>query len=244
MYTMREVRIVVPDELDRVLEGVIATGLFSSKAEVVRAALIYFLNILPTTIGRGYDVSNIFSPEGRVLQLEYALEAAKHGAPVLGIKAKDGIILAAGKLEAYIGISKKGPSKIRRIGNVLVGFTGLGGDAEYVYSKIKPQEKPWGIAKEISRILEEHAVRHDVRPLGVVFIIGGIEEEPKLYVTEPSGTISEYEVACWGKGYSKILSLTEKEYSPKMTLEEAEKLAVKVLTETGWKDLEVEKLRT
>ena len=242
MDIMREVRIVIPDELDRVLEGIVSTGLFSSKAEVVRAALIYFLNILPTATGRGYDVGNMFSPEGRVLQLEYALEAAKHGAPILAIKAENGVLMVAGKPKAYIGISRKGPSKIRRIGDVLVGFTGLGGDAEYVYSRIRPQKSPWNVAKEISRVFEEHAVRSDVRPLGVFFVVGGIEGEPKVYAIEPSGTISEYDVVCWGKGYSKILSYVAENYAEKISLSEAEKIAVEAMAKAGWEELEVEKI--
>ena len=242
MDTMREVRIVIPDELDRVLDGIVSTGLFSSKAEVVRAALIYFLNILPTATGRGYDVGNMFSPEGRVLQLEYALEAAKHGTPILAIKAKNGVLMVSGKPKAYMGIARKGPSKIRRIGNVLVGFTGLGGDAEYVYSKIRPQKSPWNIAKEISRIFEEHAVRSDVRPLGVFFVVGGLEEEPKVYAIEPSGTISEYNVVCWGKGYSKILSYVAENYNEGMSLDDVEKVAKEAMAKAGWEDLEIEKI--
>ena len=81
---MAELRVIIPDDVDRYLESVIRSGMFGNKAELARAAIVHFLNTLGP-ISKGYDTETAFSPEGRIYQLEYARESVQRGQPVCGL---------------------------------------------------------------------------------------------------------------------------------------------------------------
>ncbi|POW20279.1 hypothetical protein PSHT_03709 [Puccinia striiformis] len=52
-----------------------------------------------TSIGTGYDLSaSTYSPDGRIFQVEYANKAVENSGTVIGLKCKDGVILAVEKL--------------------------------------------------------------------------------------------------------------------------------------------------
>lgn len=91
---MPEVRVVISEELDKYLDTAVTRGLFGTKAEMIRAALIRYSETLPIRVPSGYDDTTVFSPDGRIFQLEYALESAKRGATIVGLRYRDGVILA------------------------------------------------------------------------------------------------------------------------------------------------------
>lgn len=90
---MPEVRIIVPQELDRALNALVKAGFAGNKAELGRVALTHLLSSLPMQIPRGYDLENAFSPDGRVFQLEYAHESVKHGGTIVGVCCSGGVVL-------------------------------------------------------------------------------------------------------------------------------------------------------
>ncbi|MFX1363094.1 MAG: hypothetical protein ACFE7A_06545, partial [Promethearchaeota archaeon] len=107
---MPEIRVVVSEELDRYMSTVVQKGMFGSKAELIRAALIRYFETLPIRVPSGYDDTTMFSPDGRIFQLEYALEGAQRGAIIVGLRYRDGVMLA--KERRYLGEFPKGSTII------------------------------------------------------------------------------------------------------------------------------------
>src|SRR2546428_5617424 len=101
---MPEIRTAVPEEVDAYLEALVRKGIFSNKAELVRAALVDYVNTTGTFF-RGFDAETIFAPDGRLYQVEYARESASRGGTAAGLVCGDGVLLAA----AVLGRSKFAP---------------------------------------------------------------------------------------------------------------------------------------
>src|SRR2546428_12085667 len=120
---MPEIRTAVPEEVDAYLEALVRKGIFSNKAELVRAALVDYVNSTGTFF-HGFDAETIFAPDGRLYQVEYARESASRGGTAAGIVCEDGVLLAPEGL----GRSKFAPGgrQIIPLGDRLaVGSSGL-----------------------------------------------------------------------------------------------------------------------
>src|SRR2546422_3516675 len=91
---MPEIRTAIPEEVDAYLDALVRKGIFSNKAELVRAALVDYVNSTGTFF-RGFDAETIFAPDGRLYQVEYARESAAKGGTAVGVLCEDGILLAA-----------------------------------------------------------------------------------------------------------------------------------------------------
>src|SRR2546428_2950438 len=72
---MAEIRTAIPEEVDAYLDALVQKGVFSNKAELVRAALVSYVNATGTFF-QGFDAENVFAPDGRLYQVEYARESA------------------------------------------------------------------------------------------------------------------------------------------------------------------------
>src|SRR3989304_3585105 len=83
VWRMAEVRTAISDEIDSYLDALVQKGVFANKAELVRSALVRYVNETGTFF-RGFDSENIFAPNGRIYQLEYAREASKRGMTAAG----------------------------------------------------------------------------------------------------------------------------------------------------------------
>src|SRR2546429_7899516 len=92
---MAEIRTAIPEEVDAYLDALVQKGVFSNKAELVRAALVSYVNATGTFF-QGFDAENVFAPDGRLYQVEYARESAARGGTAAGIGCEGGALLAAG----------------------------------------------------------------------------------------------------------------------------------------------------
>src|SRR2546428_8141288 len=91
---MTEIRTSVPEEVDAYIDALVRKGIFSNKAELVRAALVNYVNETGTFF-RGFDAETIFAPDGRLYQVEYARESAARGGTAAGVLCEEGLLLAA-----------------------------------------------------------------------------------------------------------------------------------------------------
>src|SRR3970282_2344939 len=91
---MTELRTAIPEEVDAYLDALVRKGVFANKAELVRAALVDYVNATGTLF-RGFDAETIFAPDGRLYQVEYARESAARGGTVAGMLCDDGGVLGA-----------------------------------------------------------------------------------------------------------------------------------------------------
>ncbi|MGC8584965.1 MAG: archaeal proteasome endopeptidase complex subunit alpha [Thermoplasmata archaeon] len=182
----------------------------------------------------------VFSPEGRLYQVEYAREAVKMGSTTIGIKFKDGVILVIDKKVRSRLIEPKSIEKIYVIDDHIgAASSGLMADARTLvdFARINAQiEKiTYGektslesLVKKISDYIQQYTQYGGVRPFGTSLLIGGIDEnEIGLYETEPSGAYTGYKATCIGRGRETVISLFEKEYQDNLDMEGAIMLALK-----------------
>ncbi len=190
----------------------------------------------------GYDRAiTVFSPDGRLLQVEYALSATKRTPLALGIKCKDGVVLLA--VRKYISPLATPPEKIYKIDNhigaIAAGLVGDGlvlierGRLEAQYNRLIYGEPITvkNLAKRIAVHKQQFTQYAGLRPFGVMMMIGGIDEEPKLYVTHPGGAFYDYAAFAVGKNSDKVNETLKQTYKEDMSLDECLKYAIKLIME-------------
>ncbi|OBA19655.1 N-terminal nucleophile aminohydrolase [Metschnikowia bicuspidata var. bicuspidata NRRL YB-4993] len=196
-----------------------------------------------TSIGTGYDLSNsVFSPDGRNFQVEYAMKAVENGGTSIGIKAKDGIVLAVEKIVnsklLVPGRNKRIQTIDRHIGVAYSGllpdgrhFVNRGRDEAQSYSSI--YKTPVGVPALMDRLglyVQNYTCYNSVRPFGIVSIVGGVDENgPHLYMVEPSGAFWGYSGAASGKGRQTAKPELEKLDFELLTVREAVKHAARII---------------
>ncbi|MBX8640077.1 MAG: hypothetical protein KIS29_07060 [Thermoplasmata archaeon] len=231
---MTEIRIQVAEEVDRYLDAAVKNGLFTNKAEIARAALIQYMSSI-NLMSRNYDDELVFSPEGRIYQLEYARNAVIRSFTSVGISCKDGVLICCGKpVPEKLQPLRTDTRKIFEIGErVILTYSGLIADGNLVIDVIR-EAKPRNnmqLKESIRRAYRPFLYERNKRPLGVGFLIGSLLEKPVIFYADPAGGISEYKAAAMGSGADDATSLLETKYR-EMTTVNAEKLAIEALGET------------
>jgi len=188
---------------------------------------------------QGYDRAiTVFSPDGRLYQVEYAIETVRRGSLAIGIKTKNGIILAAEEKSKKLQISKSAQKIFQidtHVGIVAAGYIpdarSQADNARFfsqsnrlVYDEPVEVET---VAKHLADQAQQYTQYAGVRPFGVALIIGGItENDPHLFLTDPSGTYIPYNAISIGANSEVIQDFLEKSYQNDMTLDDAATLAV------------------
>jgi proteasome alpha subunit len=190
-----------------------------------------------------YDqLITMFSPDGRLLQVEYAVEAVNRGANVLGISCPEGIVLGA---EEHLQTELQDPNfgwKIHEVDDhVGAAVVGLASDARILidqarmYAQINrlTYDEPLDVEVLTKRIgdLEQLYTQHaGVRPFGASIIFGGVDKTGnRLFATDPSGSYRAYRTVALGYGREVVEAILNEEYHESLKLNEAIKLAVKCL---------------
>jgi len=193
-----------------------------------------------------YDrVATMFSPKGRLYQVEYASKIVEQGTLGIGIVYNKGVLFGASKNIVTPLVIPDSIEKLFKIdGHIGAISAGLVGDARRLIraAREKAQENQmyYGerievetLVKEISAIKQVFTQYAGMRPFGVSFIIGGISNgEKSLFETEPSGALARYKAIAIGKNKAKAMEILEKKYSEKMSLGEAAKLAVEAIKQS------------
>lgn len=211
----------------------------------------------PVSRTGAYDRAiTVFSPDGRLYQVEYATKIIEKGTPGVGIIYSDGVLLGADKRVLSNLILPESIEKIFQIDDHMGAVSsGLVGDARRLIqlAREKCQENKMRydeplqveiVTKEIAGITQLFTQHGGMRPFGVSFIIGGVDRgQPRLFETEPSGALAEYHAVAIGRNKQEIMKLLEKEYKPNMSYDEAIKLMIKALARGLEKDEALEARR-
>jgi len=213
------------------------------------------LSPLPTMSFTGqseYDRGvNTFSPEGRLFQVEYAIEAIKLGSTAIGIATSEGVILASEKRVESKLLEASSIEKIFEIDqHVGCAMSGLMPDARtlidlartealghwFTYDERMPVES---LVDSVSNVLldfsdSEKKKKLMSRPFGVALLIAGLDpiDGPMLFFTDPSGTFTKCRAYAIGAACESVRTALQDNYRQSMTFEEAEKLAVEQLKAT------------
>lgn len=194
----------------------------------------------------GYDRAiTVFSPDGRLFQVEYAREAVKRGTTSIGIKYPDGVVLAVDKRTTSTLVEPKSIEKLFKIDEHIGSATsGLVADARALVERARVEaqvnkitySEPISVetlAKKLCDMLQLYTQNGGVRPFGSALIIGGVYNDVcKLFETDPSGALIEYKATAIGAGKNQVMEVFEKEYKDDMTLDDSIKLALKAIDES------------
>jgi proteasome alpha subunit len=201
--------------------------------------------------GREYDGAiTIFSPEGRIYQVEYALELVKRGAPVVGVNCPEGIVLAAYEIENSKLEYKMNSKKIFKIDeHVGVAVAGLSPDARvlirqarlYSQGNLMTYGEPIEIedlTSAVGDLLQRYTQNAGVRPFGVSLIFGGIDSEKRsLLTTDPSGSYRGYKATAIGRNSEKAKQVLREHYHDEMTIDAAIAMAIEAIGAAMEEDL-------
>ncbi|MCG2720293.1 MAG: archaeal proteasome endopeptidase complex subunit alpha [Nanoarchaeota archaeon] len=203
----------------------------------------------------GYDrTSLMFSPDGRLLQVEYAKEAVKQGSTAIGIVCRDGVLLVADKRISDKLVVSNSIEKIfqvdEHIGATATGFV-MDGRVLIERARVLAQQHTvtYGVpievptlVKEISDVKQFYTQYGGARPFGVSILFIGVDEEPVLYVTDPTGIFFEYRATAVGEDEIEVKSILNKAYKENMTIEEGLKMAIGALKKVLGKDFDIKRI--
>ncbi|WP_123623474.1 archaeal proteasome endopeptidase complex subunit alpha [Halorubrum sp. CSM-61] len=188
----------------------------------------------------------IFSPDGRLYQVEYAREAVKRGTASVGIRAEDGVVLAADKRARSSLMEPESIEKLHKADDhVGVASAGHVADARQLIDFARRQAQVnrlrYGeaigietLTKNITDHIQQYTQVGGARPFGVALIVGGIENgEPRLFETDPSGTPYEWQALSIGSDRSDLRDYLEEEYEEGLSVDEAVALALDTLAQSN-----------
>ena len=176
----------------------------------------------------GYDRAiTVFSPDGRLYQVEYAREAVKRGTTAVGIKAKDGVVLIVDKRVSSKLLEASSIEKIFKIDeHIGVASSGLVGDARALVDRARVEcqinrvsyDEPIeveALSKKLCDHMQSLTQYGGIRPYGTALLIAGVSDgEFRLFETDPSGTLLEYKATGIGIGRPAAMKVFEEEYNP------------------------------
>ncbi|ELZ20913.1 archaeal proteasome endopeptidase complex subunit alpha [Natrinema limicola] len=186
----------------------------------------------------------IFSPDGRLYQVEYAREAVKRGTASVGLRTPDGVVLAANRRVSSPLMERSSVEKIHKADDhVGVASAGHVADARQLVDlarrRAQGEQLRYGqqigvetLTRSITDHIQEYTQTGGARPFGVALLVGGIEDgEPKLFETDPSGTDYEWQAAAIGGNRDVIQGYLEDNYHDELDVDGGIELAVSALSE-------------
>ncbi len=204
----------------------------------------------------GYDrTSTMFSPDGRLLQVEYAKKTVRQGTSAIGLVCKDGVLMVADKriLDAFIV-----PESIEKIyqidEHIAATSSGILSDGRVLIERAQVMAQQHKVTydapmdthllvKEICDIKQQFTQYGGARPFGVSIIFGGIDDKvPKLFVTDPTGIYFEYKATAIGEAETEIKEFLLKRYKETITIDEGIKLCVEILKKLLGKDFSMDRI--
>ena len=195
----------------------------------------------------------VFSPDGRLFQVEYAREAVKRGTTTVGVKFKDGVVLIVDKRLSSKLIEPGSIEKIFQIdGHIGCATSGLVADARALVdrARVECQVNSFNysedlavesLVKKLCDFKQSYTQYGGVRPFGTAMLIGGIDSSgPHLYETDPSGAMMAYKAGGIGAGRNEVMEIFEKEYKENMTQNQGINLGLKGLSAANENNLKAD----
>ena len=184
----------------------------------------------------------IFSPDGRLYQVEYAREAVKRGTASIGVRTNDGVVLAVDKRVPSPLLEDSSVEKIHKADDhVGIASAGHVADARQLIDFARRQSQvnqlrygePIGVetlTKEVTDHIQQYTQVGGARPFGVALIVGGIDNgEPRLFETDPSGTPYEWKALAVGADRGELQNYLEENYDDEADLDGGIQLALDAL---------------
>ncbi|KIM33281.1 hypothetical protein M408DRAFT_326057 [Serendipita vermifera MAFF 305830] len=201
---------------------------------------------MATADGGAYSYSlTVFSPSGKLVQIEHALARVAQGTTSLGIKATNGIVIATEKKSSSLLMDTSMIEKVCMIcPNIGIVYSGMGPDYRVLVSKArKSAQGYWKIygeypptrilVQELATVMQQATQSGGVRPYGVSLLVAGwdLNRGPTLYQVDPSGSFWAWKASAIGKNMINAKTFLEKRYNDDISLEDAIHTALLTLKE-------------
>ena len=204
----------------------------------------------------GYDRSStMFSPDGRLLQVEYAKKSVRQGTTSVGIVCKDGVLLLADKRILEKLMVGESIEKVFKVDDHIgASVTGLLMDGRILVERAQLIAQQHGVTydspidllslvKDVSNLKQAYTQFGGARPFGVSILFAGVDDdEAKLYVTDVTGMYFQYKATAVGESEVQVKEILEKEYNENITMEDAMKLGISALKRVFGKEFDVDRL--
>lgn len=190
---------------------------------------------------QAYDRGVMFSPDGRLFQVEYARETVRKGATSVGMVANDGVVLVAHKDVLQPLAEPKSLQKIFRVDQSIgATYSGLASDGLHIINSMRNKtqthrmiynetESVETVAREIAEEMQMATQYGGIRPYAVALLIGGVDKNPVLYEVDPSAAYLGYKADAIGSGKQVAQDILLKNYKEGMDVDEAIKLGVSII---------------
>lgn len=203
----------------------------------------------------GYDrTSTMFSPDGRLLQVEYAKKAVKQGTTAIGMVCRDGVLLIADRRMTEKLIVAKSVEKVFQVDDhIAATSSGYVMDGRILIERAQLIAQQYKVAndepvdiielvKEIADVKQFFTQYGGARPFGVSILFAGVDDKPSLFLTDPTGIFFEFKATAIGEAENEIKEILNKEYKDTMTIDDGLKLAIKALKKVLGKDFSMERI--
>ncbi|WP_433625030.1 archaeal proteasome endopeptidase complex subunit alpha [Halomicrococcus sp. NG-SE-24] len=188
--------------------------------------------------------TNIFSPDGRLYQVEYAREAVRRGSASVGVRAEDGVVLAASRRLRSPLLEAESVEKLHEVDDH-VGLASAGHVADarrlvdFGRRRAQGDRLRYGEAmgvepftKALTDHVQEYTQQGGARPFGAALLVGGMDDEPRLFETDPSGTPREWRATAIGANDGDVREFLEANYDDGLSVEQGVDLALEALAES------------
>ncbi len=199
----------------------------------------------------GYDRAiTMFSPDGRLLQVEYAKKTVRLGNTAIGIVCKEGVLLVTDKRIVDKLVVPDSIEKIFTVDeHIIATASGILSDARVLIERAQLRAQQHrvtydspidtiSVVKDLCNLMQICTQSGGLRPFGVSLLIAGVDADgPKLFDTDPTGIYYQYKATAIGEGETEADEILHKEYREAMTVDEGLRLAIKALKkaiETGF----------
>ncbi|XP_055355741.1 proteasome subunit alpha type-2-like [Paramacrobiotus metropolitanus] len=186
-----------------------------------------------------------FSPSGKLVQIEYALAAVAAGAPTVGIRAADGVVVATEKKQKNQLFEEETVVKVEAITkNIGMVYSGMGPDFRLLVKKARKIAQEYKmmyqenapivqLVQRVAAVMQEYTQSGGVRPFGVSLLIASWDNNrPYLFQVDPSGSYFAWKATAMGKNYINAKTFLEKRFSDDMVIEDAVHTALLTLKES------------
>ncbi len=204
----------------------------------------------------GYDRAiTMFSPDGRLLQVEYARKTVRQGNTTIGMVCSDGVLILGDKKIIDSLMVPSSVEKVFKIDDHLgAAASGIISDARVLVERaqLKAQQHRVtydtdtdiiSIIKDICNLEQMTTQSGGLRPFGVSLIAAGIDTDgPRMYITDPAGIYFEYRAGVIGEGDERASELLREKYKKTLTIEKGVGVALEVLSEVVAEELKAERI--
>ncbi len=202
----------------------------------------------------GYDrAATMFSPEGHLLQVEYAEKSVRHGSSGVGIVCTDGVLIIADKRIKDKLIVSETSSKISEIDvHIVASSAGIASDARVLIERaqvIAQQNRvtydspvePEVVIKELANIKQQSTQYGGLRPFGVSLMMAGVNgKKPELYTSDVTGNYFHFYANAIGEEDEKIKEKLREKYKRDLTIKKGVKLALEIFKEIKGKEFNID----